>query len=573
MNFTQLKKNIKKDFSAFKATKIAILGDTPTQLLHIALRGYGFEAQLNFDIYEAGFQQAEREILDSASQLYHSKPDFAIIFFAAEELQKKFARLPLSEKQHFAKNQLSYYETLITAYSQYSGSSIIFLNFCMLPDGVYGNFANKTPFSFSWQLRAINAGIMQLAQRHNNLFVVDTDALQTTFGFNNRLNQTVYVNTGIVTEPDFLVGLVKSITQVIQAIQGRFNKCIIVDLDNTMWGGIIGDDGINNIQVGSFGIGKVFTDLQLWVKQLKERGIIIAVCSKNDEAVVKEVFEQHPEMELRMDDIAIFAVNWDNKADNIRYIQKVLNIGFDSMVFVDDNPFERNLVRRELPAVTVPELPEDPAGYLNYLQHLNLFETATFTAEDMKRNEQYKKEAERVRAKEIFTNEDDYLASLNMKVKIGRFNSFNKPRIAQLSQRSNQFNLRTVRYNEKDVEHIAGSDNYMAFDFSLVDKFGDYGLISMVVLKKQQNVFFIENWLMSCRVLKRGMENFVLNSLVQQAIAQGAIELVGEYLPTAKNGMVKNFYHSLGFKEMADGKWQLNLDNFTPLKTFINGSV
>lgn len=573
MNFLQLKKNIKKDFSTFTTVKIALLGDTPTQLLHTALKGYGFEAQLNFDIYEPEFQQAEREIMDSGSGLYTFKPAFAIVFFAAEELLKKFARLPLHEKHVFAEKQLSHYETLLTTYSHNGSGNIILLNFCMLPDNVYGNFANKTSASFTWQLRAINAGLMQLAQKHNNLFIVDIDALQTMAGFSNRLNQAVYINTGIVTEPGFLVGLVKNITQVVQAVQGRFNKCIIVDLDNTMWGGVIGDDGINNIQIGSLGIGKVFTDLQLWVKQLKERGIIVAVCSKNDEAVAREAFEQHPEMELRMDDIAVFAVNWDNKADNIRYIQKVLNIGLDSMVFIDDNPFERNLVRKELPAVTVPELPEDPAGYLAYLQQLNLFETASFTLEDTHRNGQYKKEAERIKAKEIFTNEDDYLASLDMRVKIGRFNSFSIPRIAQLSQRSNQFNLRTIRYAEKDVERIAGSNDYLVFDFSLADKYGDYGLVSMVVLQKQQDAYFIENWLMSCRVLKRGMENFVLNYLVHQALSQGAVKLLGEYLPTAKNSMVKDFFATLGFVETAGGRWQLNLDTFVPLKTFINRSV
>ncbi|HWB28497.1 MAG TPA: HAD-IIIC family phosphatase [Chitinophagaceae bacterium] len=571
MNFLQLKKNAKKDFSKYAHTriKVAVLGDTPTQLLTTSLIGYGFEEGVSFEIYEAEYQQAVREIMNASSSLYSFDAAFIIIFFAAEELYKKFALTPLSKRPQFAQKQIELYETLVAAIEANTTSKVILFNFWQVPDNVFGNFGNKTQYSFTYQLRAINMGIMQMAANQKNLFVLDVDSLQNQQGYNARLNKAVYVNTGIVTNPDFLVPVAQNITRIILSVTGRFYKCLIVDMDNTLWGGVIGDDGIDNIQIGNLGIGKAYTDLQLWIKQLNQRGVIIAVCSKNEESTVKEVFEKHPDMQLRMDDIAFFAVNWDNKADNIRLIQAALNISFDSMVFIDDNPFERNLVRKELPEVCVPELPGDPAGYAGFLQELNLFETASFTIEDTVRNEQYKKEAERVKAKQIFTNEDEYLANLDMKAIVGRFNSFNIPRLAQLSQRSNQFNLRTVRYTEKDIEALATDSNYMVFDFSLKDKFGDNGLVSMVVLKKQENGFFIENWLMSCRVLKRSLENFVLNTLVEHAIKENVLLFTGEYLPTVKNAMVKDFYPSLGFIPAGNNLWQLNLNNFTPLKTFI----
>ena len=229
------------------------------------------------------------------------------------------------------------------------------------------------------------------------------------------------------------------------AQRGTFNKCLILDLDNTLWGGVIGDDGIEGIQLGhGLGIGKAFTELQQWAKKLQQRGIILCVVSKNDEQVAKEPFIHHPDMVLRLDDIAVFMANWETKVDNIRAVQQVLNIGFDSMVFLDDNPFERAIVRENIPGITVPELPEDPAQYLEFLYSLNLFETASASEVDDKRTRQYQQEAKRIELKRTFANEQEFLASLGMEARVEPFTAFNTPRVAQLTQRSNQFNLRTM---------------------------------------------------------------------------------------------------------------------------------
>ncbi|MDP9040519.1 MAG: HAD-IIIC family phosphatase, partial [Bacteroidota bacterium] len=356
---------------------------------------------------------------------------------------------------------------------------------------------------------------------------------------------------------------------LIGAMSGVFKKCLILDLDNTMWGGIIGDDGMENIQLGTLGIGKAFTEFQYWIKKLKNRGIIIAVCSKNTESVAKEPFENHPDMVLGMDDIAVFVANWDNKADNIRQIQSILNIGFDSMVFLDDNPFERNMVRENIPGITVPELPEDPAEYLEFLYQQNLFETISFSNEDAERTKQYQVEAKRSVQQKSFTNEDDFLKSLNMVSLVEPFNKFNTPRVAQLSQRSNQFNLRTVRYTESDIETIASAKDIFSFSFTLEDKFGDNGMICVIILKKEDDqTLFIDTWFMSCRVLKRGMENFVLNTIAHFAREKGYTNLKGEYIETAKNEMVKNHYLHLGFQP-SDGYWLLNACTYEDKKCFI----
>jgi FkbH-like protein len=238
-------------------------------------------------------------------------------------------------------------------------------------------------------------------------------------------------------------------------------------------------------------------------------------------------------------------------------------------VFLDDNPFERNIVRENIPEICVPELPEDPADYLEYLYPLNLFETVSFSSEDTERTKLYQIEAQRVTVQQKFTNEDDFLQSLNMLSLIESFTKFNTPRVAQLSQRSNQFNLRTIRYTEADIDRVSMSSDYFTFAFTLEDKFGDNGLICVIILKHEnKSTLFIDTWFMSCRVLKRGMENFVLNTITGFAKEKGYTYLKGEYISNAKNEMVKDHYLNLGFKQ-DNTEWKLDVDNYTNRKSFI----
>ena len=334
-------------------------------------------------------------------------------------------------------------------------------------------------------------------------------------------------------------------------------------------GGIIGDDGLEGIQIGDLGIGKAFTKFQQWIKQLKERGIILTVCSKNTAHIAKEPFEKHPDMVLRLEDIAVFVANWENKADNIRYIQSILNIGFDSMVFLDDNPFEREMVKKEIPEIVVPDIPEDPAEYLPFLYQQNLFETTSFTQEDSKRNDLYKEEAERVVQQHAYTNEDEFLQSLSMTAIIQPINTFTLPRAAQLTQRSNQFNVRTIRYTEEQVKAITEDKNKYTLAVSLQDKFGDYGLISLVIAEKKNDTdLFIDTWIMSCRVLKRKVEQLLLNQIVTLAREHHFKRITGEYIPTAKNGLVKDHFNLLGFSNQNE-QWVLSIDDYTDKTTFI----
>lgn len=563
ISYKELKRNTKKDISNFPTIRVSLLGDSATQFLANAIKGMGVERDYAVNLFEAEFNQVERQVLDTNSDLYHHRPKYTIVFQSTHKLLEQYAMMSTEEQLRMADDRIEFIRTICSQDLGY----IIYYNYPEIEDTVFGSYANKIQKSFTYQLRKLNYELMNLATEYQNLFICDICGLQNKFGRDFMFDSTIYMSTEMLLSIDALPYVASRTLDIIDSIEGKFKKCLILDLDNTVWGGIVGDDGWENIQIGhGLGIGKVFTEFQQWVKKLKNRGIIICVCSKNDEVKAKEPFEKNPEMVLKLDDISVFIANWENKADNIRTIQSVLNIGFDSMVFLDDNPFERNMVRENIPEVTVPELPEDPSEYLEYLYSLNLFEVASFSNTDKDRTKQYQIEAKRVTAAKTFTNEADFLKSLDMTSEVKGFDKFNIPRVAQLSQRSNQFNLRTIRYTEDQITAMEDNDIFATFSFTLEDKFGDNGLIAVVIMKKNDHeTLFIDTWFMSCRVLKRGMENFTLNTLIDYARKNGFKKIIGEYLPTSKNGMVKDHYPNLGFEAMEEGnisQWVLNVDNY-----------
>lgn len=565
--FNQLKKNLKRDFSDLKSLKVALLGDTATQFLSVALQGFAVDLGCHFKVFEGDFAQINRQILDPSSEYYQFQPDVTIVFESSHKLLANYYKS--GDGSNFAQKKLASAELLYENVTRLTQSKFIYCNFPEIDNQVFGNFAHKVESSFVYQLQKLNFLLSDFAVRKDNFYIQDLVSIQSKYGRDFLFSPSIYINTEMVISVDALPIIAQSLSSQIVSMYGSFKKCVILDLDNTTWGGVIGDDGVEKIQIGSLGIGKAFTEFQYWVKALQKRGVIVAVCSKNDEEKAKEPFEKHPDMVLKLDDVAVFVANWENKADNIRKIQKILNIGFDSMVFLDDNPFERNLVRENLPSVCVPELPEDPANYLEYLYSLNLFETASYSENDSERTKQYQVEAERNFSQENFTNLGDFLKSLSMVSDVQAFNSFNKPRVSQLSQRSNQFNLRTIRYSEQDVEMRSASDKYHTLSFTLDDKFGNNGLIAVVVLeKKDPQTLFIENWLMSCRVLKRGMEDFTLNTIVDIARQNGFKNVIGEFIPSGKNQMVEGHYNNLGFEKNGD-TWKVDVESYKPREVHI----
>lgn len=570
ITFQQLKKLSKTDASALPQYSLAVLGDCATQHLATALRGYGVSVGIRLNVFDADYDQIDAQVMAPDSELYRFAPQGVLLQMCTEKLQEAFYDRPPEARASFAEDTYARIRQIWSRIGSRIPATVLQCNFPLIDDGVFGQFGNKTEQSFLFQQRKLNYLLTQGCQEAKNTFLIDLDALQTALGRSTFADPKLYYVAKMPISLAALPAAAKLVVDVVRSLQGAVKKCLVLDLDNTLWGGVIGDDGLSGIQIGELGTGHAFSDFQKWLKELKNRGILLTVCSKNNEDTAKEPFEKHPEMVLRLEDFSMFVANWEDKARNIRTIQQALNIGMDSMVFLDDNPFERELVRTMIPEITVPELPEDPALYLQYLRGLDLFETASYSREDAGRTEQYREKAQRAAFEAAFQSHDDYLEALQMRASAAAFDPFHYPRIAQLTQRSNQFNLRTVRYTEAEIEALAQDDSRIGLYFTLKDKFGDHGLISVVVLEKQpEDTLFISEWLMSCRVLKRGMEEFIVDKILSVAARQGFRRVVGEYIPTPKNAMVKDLYEQLGFARLENGRFQAEVSGFPYHKTFI----
>jgi FkbH-like protein len=368
--------------------------------------------------------------------------------------------------------------------------------------------------------------------------------------------------------------------RLVGALRGRSRKCLVLDLDNTLWGGVVGDDGVERLVLGyGTAAGEGYAAFQRYARSLTGAGIVLAVCSKNDHAVAASAFRDHPEMVLKLDDFGSFVANWNDKASNLRQIAEALNLGLDALVFFDDNPAERALVRGELPMVAVPEVPADPAYYVRTLEDAGYFEAVSLTSDDLARARQYQDNGRRAQALDAATDMDSFLRGLEMTLQIGGLDAGSIVRVTQLINKTNQFNVTTRRYTEAELRAFGADPANVVMHFRLLDRFGDNGLIGVLLARGGDDRMVIDTLLMSCRVLGRGVEHAMINELVARAAARGIREIVGEYLPTARNGMVADLFGRLGFapadreahgdEARPGSRWLLRVSEFTRHPTFI----
>ena len=379
----------------------------------------------------------------------------------------------------------------------------------------------------------------------------------------------------MAVSPNATVFLAHNLAAIVKSVYGKSKKCLVLDLDNTLWGGVIGDDGVQNLILGKdHPVGEAFLDFQRYVKGLQRRGVILAVCSKNDAENAKEGFS-HPDSVLKLEDFSAFKANWDPKPENIRAIAAELNIGLDSIVFVDDNPAERDFVAEQLPEVAVPNVGEDVSGFAEVLEHEKYFEVDKVVADDLNRSAYYSTNAERSAGQGRFSSYGEFLASLEMTAEIGPFLPVYLERITQLINKTNQFNLTTRRYTTAEVVAIAQDPGFITLYGRLADKFGDNGLVSVVLGRVVDETVQIDLWLMSCRVLKREMEFAMFDALVERCQGRGVRKIVGVYIPSKKNNMVAAHYASLGFTSMggaSDGRelWSYDVPaSYSPRTRYI----
>lgn len=452
--------------------------------------------------------------------------------------------------QHEVAEKTSIILGLCAAIRARTGAPCIIQNLVMQESAWLGSRDRSIPGSQQWFVDSVNAQIREyIASGSGSDYLFDCEHLASQVGLTNWHDPGMWYMAKLGFSQTAVPYFAHRFAALIAAAKGRSRRVLILDLDNTLWGGVIGDDGVEGICIGAgSALGEAFLDVQRMAALLKSRGIVLAVSSKNDEAVAKLAFEQHSGMCLRFEDFAAFRANWDDKASNIRHIGRMLNLGLDSFVVVDDNPAEREIVRRTLPEVAVPEIGSDPAEYPRIVMAAGYFESVSFSGEDRQRAQMYRENAERAGAMEIIADMDAYLASLAMQLRIRPFDRPGRDRIVQLINKSNQFNLTTRRYSAAEVEAMERDASVFTLQASLKDRFGDNGMISVVICRPDSHDWVIDTWLMSCRVLKRRVEEQILEYVLGRAREAGAKRLKGIYRPTAKNGLVKHHYRDLGFE-------------------------
>jgi FkbH-like protein len=565
------------DGLATKPVRLAVLGSSTLTHLLPTIRVAGLRRSIWIDTYENEYGQYRQELSDLASPLHEFGPNAVLLALDAHDLTAGVTAAMDPDDAEAALTEVA--ERIRSIWREVRATlGCPILHQAALPVHLplLGNNEHRLAGSRATFLSRLNSRLRTMAEEEGvDVLAVDDRAAQDGLrawhdpGLWHRAKQEV----SLAAAPMYgdLVG------RWVAAKQGRSFKCLVLDLDNTVWGGVIGDDGMEGIVLGQGSpLGEAYVAFQDYARELSRRGVILAVCSKNDAANALEPFEKHPDMVLRRGDIASFIANWSDKAANIRAIAEELNIGLDSLVFIDDNPFERNLVRQELPMVAVPEVSDDPTAYPIALADAGYFEGLAVTDEDRERTSQYQGNKARDALKASATDLPGYLRGLEMRLITKSFDRVGLQRIVQLINKSNQFNLTTRRYTDEDVIAVMANPDAFGLQLRLLDRFGDNGVIAIVIGRLQPNKdLLIDTWLMSCRVLGRQVEPTTLNLIAREAGNLGARRLVGEYIPTRKNGMVKDHYAKLGFtvreRDPSGGnRAVLDLATFTPAETFIH---
>ena len=553
-----------------KSVRLAMLSSSTVDHLLPGIRVGGLRRDLWITTYTHDYGQYMQELSNSTSDLYRFAPN--VVWFALDGwhlLGEVDATISAGGAARAVDAAIERCVFLWRRAKSAFACHIIQQTPLPVFPALMGHNEHRLPGSKKALLARITQRLREVSAEHD-VDLIDTDMLVAKDGLDAWHDSRFWFKAKHEIRASAGPMYGDHVARLLAAQHGRSFKCLVLDLDNTLWGGVIGDDGLDGVVLGQGSpAGEAFVALQRYVWNLSQRGVILAVCSKNDEANAFLPFDRHPEMVLKRSDIACFVANWSDKASNIREIARRLNIGVDSLVFLDDNPFERNIVRRELPMVAVPELPEDPSGYVRCLAAAGYFEITTLTAEDLERSNQYQTNAQRDQIRASAIDLEGYLNELDMVLNWRPFDAIGRQRIVQLISKTNQFNLTTRRYSDTDVDLTMDDPRCMTLQVRLLDRFGDNGIISIIIGRMVETALQIETWLMSCRVLGRKVEVACLNLIMQEAARLGAATVVGEYRSTAKNGMVKEHYAKLGFVRidpLAEGGdwWSHSVPDFEP---------
>lgn len=553
--------------------RLAVIGSTTLEPLaacvDIKTRLEGFHVET----FVGGFNTYRQEILNKSSDLYKVKRDVIILSIDAWSILDKmflsnFVRMSEKDRQATQKELVEDILSIVSNLESTTSALVLVNNLVVPVFTPLGVVDNKQKIGLRRFFEGANILLAEKLEKNSRIFLVDLDAVAGAFGKTRITNWNTWYRGSIPFSDEFTPILADEYVRYIQAMKGRTKKCIVVDLDNTLWGGIIGEDGIEGIKLGNTSPGIEYVEFQRSLLSLYNRGIILAVCSKNNPDDALRVFREHPSQVLKEDHFAAMRINWQNKAANIEELAKEINIGLDSMVFLDDNPVERAQVSQVHPEILVVDMPKNPRLYREMIESLNVFDVLSITSEDIARGEMYVGKRKRTELERSATSIEDFLRTLDLKVRIKEVSDFDTPRVVQLIGKTNQFNLTTRRYSDVEVSNYRKSSDAAVYSMTVHDKFGDEGVVGVAIVKKKGGDWWIDSLLMSCRVIGRSVETAFLAKIVADARKAKATRIIGEYVPTKKNPPAADLYerHGFGMPTTSDAgvtSWILNLDEQT----------
>jgi FkbH-like protein len=536
------------DFKPLIPFRLGLLSNATADFIVPALVATAARHGFFLEVVTGGYDQVLQDALTPDSLVNRSAPDAILLAIDYRGLPLRGAAGDAEKGQEAVDASVGYLRAVKDGIKRNSRAVCIFQTVSPPPETLFGNMDALHAGSLRRIIDGINAGIGESVQGSTDI-VIDLAHLASTVGLGDWHSPREWNMAKIPFSDAFIPLYADHVCRTIAALRGKTRRCLILDLDNTLWGGVIGDDGLEHIRIGQGdSTGEAYLAVQQLALDLRARGIVLAVCSKNEDEIARSPFQEHPEMLLKENHIAVFQANWKDKATNIKAISQELSLGLDAMVFLDDNPVERLLIRQMLPEVAVPELPEDPAMYSRTLAAAGYFETVAFSEDDLRRADFYQDNARRATLQKEAGDLESYLASLAMEITFQPFDQTGRARIAQLINKSNQFNLTTKRYTEAQVAAMQNDPAYFTLQVRLSDTFGDNGMIGVVICRRTaKEEWEIDTWLMSCRVLGRRVENMTLLAVLDQAKKEGVRRLIGMYIPSDRNKLVQEHYPKLGF--------------------------
>ena len=547
-----------------KKINVGILASFSLNGLEETLRVKCAQKGIDCRTYVGDYNQYNQEIFKSDSKLFQFNPQLTFLILDIRHILGELYFLPYSisasERKEFVETKVDEIKKLVETFLDNSNSKLVITNFQIPVYSPYGINEQKEDFGMKQLVYEINNKIRHELKDQSLVFIYDFNEFVMKFGEYNVFNYQDYFFGDIKISIDYIPKFTDELLGYVNAVMGITKKCIVLDLDNTLWGGIIGEDGFDNIKLGDDAVGRSFVEFQKRLLALNQRGIILAVNSKNNFEDAMEVIKKHPSMILREDNFACMKINWDDKVTNLQEISKELNIGLDSMVFFDDDLINQEFVKTSLPEVLVVELPNDSSQFAQIITKMKEFDVLKITEEDVKRNEMYLVQKKRTELKNKIVDFDEFLKQMNIEVNVKKADSFTIPRISQLTLKTNQFNLTTKRYQQEEISSFSSDKDRIVECVQVSDKFGDNGITGVYIIeKKDSKEWIIDTFLLSCRIMGRKVEEAMLYQIIEKAKNLGIKKIKGKFIPTKKNKPAENFYSDCGFKKEGD-YWVFNTD-------------